>query len=373
MSKRRTILAQTLLPVFALLATKADAQNVPDKWSRVPGTEWTAIKPEAAGYSSARLEVLRQWLKNQQTTAMLIVVHGQVIFQYGDIKLAGNVASVRKSVLAMLYGNYVVSGKINLDKTVKELGLDDKQPFLPMEEHATLEQLLASRSGIYLPNGSFGQDETTPKRGSEYPGTHFFYNNWDFNAAGTAFEKLMGKNIYDALENDLAGPIGMQDFDRTLQRKTLTKVSVHPEYPMFLSTRDMARLGVLMARHGNWNGKQLIPTNWCSYIISPITPFDEINPTGLRVRGRMDRWGYGLLWWVWETPAFPGRISNGPLQGAYSAMGAGGQFITVLPQADMVIAHKVDIDKNPKASVDPIDYDAILAMVIGSKCSSNCK
>jgi hypothetical protein len=76
---------------------------------------------------------------------------------------------------------------------------------------------------------------------------------------------------------------------------------------------------------------------------------------------------------VWEASAFPGTIYNGPLQGAYSAMGAGGQFITVLPQADMVIAHKVNIDKDESASVDAMDYDAILAMVIDSKCAKECK
>jgi len=27
-----------------------------------------------------------------------------------------------------------------------------------------------------------------PKRGSEVPGTHYVYNNWDFDAAGVAFE-----------------------------------------------------------------------------------------------------------------------------------------------------------------------------------------
>jgi CubicO group peptidase (beta-lactamase class C family) len=78
---------------------------------------------------------------------MLVVVQGRVIFSYGDVTHTSKVASVRKSVLGMLYGNYVASGKIDLTKTVKQLGLDDNQPFLPSEEHVTLEQLLTSRSG----------------------------------------------------------------------------------------------------------------------------------------------------------------------------------------------------------------------------------
>jgi CubicO group peptidase (beta-lactamase class C family) len=343
-------------------------------WTRVPGSHWVRVKPESVGYHGARLEALRAWLRTQQTAAMLVTVHGNTIFEYGDLGLVSKVASVRKSVLAMLYGNYVVGGRIDTNKTVKDLGLDDIQPFLPIEEHATLEQLLTARSGIYLPSGDLDLDAQTPKRGSEYPGTRFSYNNWDFNAAGTAFEKLTGKDIYDALEADLARPIGMEDFDRARQKKVSTKpASVHPEYAMYFSTRDMARLGLLMARLGHWNNKQVIPTEWCRYITTLITPFREINPTSLRVSGRPDRWGYGVLWWVWDAPVYPGNVFDGPLQGAYSAMGSGGQFITVLPQADMVIAHKVDIDKNPNAQVTAMDYDVILSMVIGAKCTGNCK
>jgi len=136
-------------------------------WTHVPGVEWEHAKPEALGYSSTRLEALRAWLKTQQTASMMVVVHRKVIFEYGDLSLVSKVASVRKSVLSMLYGNYVINGKIDTNKTVKELGLDDKQPFLPIEEHATLEQLMTARSGVYLSSGNRSLDTQTPKRGSE--------------------------------------------------------------------------------------------------------------------------------------------------------------------------------------------------------------
>jgi CubicO group peptidase (beta-lactamase class C family) len=342
--------------------------------TRVPGVEWELAKPESMGYSTARLEALRAWVKAHQTTAMMVVVHGKVIFEYGDLKLASKVASVRKSVLSMLYGNYVASGKIDLGKTVKELGLDNKEePFLPIEEHATLEQLLTARSGIYIASGNGQLDPLTPKRGSEYPGTHFVYNNWDFDSAFMAFERLTEKNVYDALQTDLAVPIGMQDYDAAQQKKITGADPEHLRFAMYLSTRDMARVGQLMLRWGAWNGKQVIPADWIRYSTSIITPFDELNPTSLHVRGRPDRWAYGSLWWVWDAAVFPGSIYNGPLQGAYSAMGAGGQYITVIPFEDMVIVHKVDIDKDYRADISPMGYDAILAMVLDSKCGGKCQ
>jgi len=360
-----------LVAACSLISAEAIAQSSAPAY---PGADWERVKPESEGYSSARLEALRTWLKTQRTTAMLVSVHGKVIFEYGDLHLVSVVASVRKSVLAMLYGKYVFDGTIDLNKTVKEIGLDDVQKFLPIEKSATLEQLLTARSGIYIPTGNENLDPNAPRRGSQAPGSYFYYNSWDFNAAGTAFEKLTGKDIYNALESDLAKPIGMQDFERSRQKKiSAMPASVHPEYPMYLSTRDMARLGLLMLRDCNWNGKQLEPRDWCRYITRLITPFHEMNPPGWRALGRPDRWGYGAFWWVWDAPVWPGNQYLTPFQGAYSALGAGGQYITVLPGRYMVIAHKVDIDQDPNAQVTNTEYDAILQMVIASACPETCK
>src|SRR6185436_17123036 len=56
-----------------------------------------------------------------------------------------------------------------------------------------------------------------------------------------------------------------------------------------------------------------------------------LNPSFLR-RGRT---GYGYLWWVWDGP-----WNTGPYEGTYSGFGAVGQYITVIPKLDIVVAHK---------------------------------
>jgi CubicO group peptidase (beta-lactamase class C family) len=272
----------------------------------------------------------------------------------------------------MLQAARVASGKIDLEKTVKEIGLEDGQPFLPNEQNAKLIDLLTARSGIYLPSGDKELDQVEPRRGAFSPGAMWAYNNWDFNAAGVAFEKLTGKNIYDALDSDLARPLGFQDFDRKLQIKIPAPPSIHPEFAMSLSTRDMARLGLLMLHHGNWNGKQLISVDWSGWTTSVATHWQDISPA-FKSAGAPDRWGYGMLWWTWDVGPYPGDRYTGPWQGAYSAIGTGGQYITVFPLLDMVVVHKVDIGKDPKASVSPMAYDAILGMVIDSRCAGACK
>ena len=353
----------------------ATAQTAPD----FPAKDWQMVSPESEGYSSKKLEALRAWLAAGPTTAMVIVVHGHIIFSYGDTAKVSKIASVRKSILSMLYGKYQANKTIDLDKTVDELGLAEAdKPFLPIEKTATLFQLLCGRSGIYMLQGNVSPDKdlieaSEPRRGSEPPGMYFHYNDWDFNAAGTAFEKATGKNIYDALQSDLAVPIGMQDFDRAKQVKIPHDGQVHPEYAMYLSTRDMARLGLLMLRNGNWNGKQVIPVDWVQGSTGVWTPFEEMNPPYLRALGAPERWGFGLMWWVWDAHPYAGDRYFLPFQGAFEARGTAGQCITVLPARDMVLVHKVYIDVYPQPAVDQEQWDTITNMAISAACSGPCK
>jgi CubicO group peptidase (beta-lactamase class C family) len=361
-----------LVLLAASLAVPATHAQATDTSS--PRSNWEAVSPESVGYSSLRFNALTAYLKTEYTTAMMVAVHGKVIYQYGDVSRVSKIASVRKSVLSMLYGNYVASGKIDFEKTVKQIGLDDKQAFLPIEENATLYQLLAGRSGIYIVPDEpdpHSADSYQPRRGSELPGTYFSYNEWDFNAAGTAFEKLTGKNIYDALETDLARPIGMQDFDRGRQQKISGPASVHSEYAMYLSTRDMARLGQLMLRQGDWNGKQVISGDWVRYSTVLWTPFSEMNPAYLHNAAQPPRWGFGLMWFVWDEPPFLDHNWSGLMQGAFIAMGSGGQYIAVLPAEDMVIAHKVELDPY-RGAVNDTEWNTILNLVLGASCFDNC-
>jgi CubicO group peptidase (beta-lactamase class C family) len=325
-----------------------------------------------SGNTQARLDVLRLWLATNHTTGLVVSVGGKIWFEYGDVTHVSKVASVRKSILAILYGKYVAQGTIDLDKTLAEIGVEDVQSFLPVEKDATIRHVLAARSGVYLSSGNANLTDLSPRRGSQAPGTYFQYQNWDFNVAGAIFEKLTKRDIFAALEADLARPIGMQDFDRRRQEKhSALPDSKFPEYAMYLSTRDMARLGLLMLRGGTWQGAQLIPERWCRLITTLVTPQTDVHPRSLGEATWARRWGYGLLWWVWDAPNLP-RTVTGPYQGAYTAWGAYGQYITVLPVLDMVVAHTVAFDEAdekkglPIAEVSPEEYDAILGMLVAA-------
>jgi CubicO group peptidase (beta-lactamase class C family) len=128
-----------------------------------PGTDWKQVPPESEGFSGERLDALRSFLKTHLTDGMMIISRGRVVFEYGDTKLVSKVASVRKSMLSLLYAVEMQKGvKFDLDQTVVQLGLEDKTPFIESEQHATLQQLLMSRSGIYISSGNDEQDKLSP-------------------------------------------------------------------------------------------------------------------------------------------------------------------------------------------------------------------
>ncbi|WP_170110262.1 serine hydrolase domain-containing protein [Flavilitoribacter nigricans] len=303
-----------------------------------PGEEWTFNEtPEQDGWDRDKgRDLFRYLVDSTHITGMVVVHKGQIVFDYGDIVENSYIASCRKSVLAMLYGRYVENGQIDLSKSLADLGIDDVTPLLPREKEATVQDLISARSGIFLKASNPGDFlEFAPKRGVEKPGNYWLYNNWDFNSAGYIFESQTGKDIHDEVTVQLAEPLRMQDWDHSLQRKSGNlEVSRFPAYHMWFSTRDMARIGLLMLNRGNWDGQQIISESWIDEMLKQRTTYQEVNNNVPIFHGTGVDFGYGYMWWLWEN------VKDERLKNAYSAMGAMGQSITVYPEMDVVVAYK---------------------------------
>ena len=346
-------------------------QRVPSPGGAVgPGQEWQRIAdPTTLGYSRAGLDSALTIARGMRTSALLVAVGGNSLLEHGDLADTSYIASARKSVLSMLYGRYVENGTIRLDEALAEIGIDDRRALLPLERTATVEQLLGARSGVYHPGSNPGDALVmAPPRGSQKPGTYNLYSNWDFNALGTIFEKKTGRSIYDAFESDIARPIGMQDFHRSVHRRQGdTTKSIHPAYHFVLSTRDMARLGQLMLRDGRWGGRQVIPASWVRRSTRTVTPPAEMNPPGIRAQALAFGQGYSFLWWTRERPD-----TTDVFHGAYAAEGAFGQYILVVPKLDMVVAHKVVARGGPSEnqSVSLPQFEALVRAVVSARCRS---
>ena len=73
---------------------------------------------------------------------------------------------------------------------------------------------------------------------------------------------------------------------------------------------------------------------------------------------------YGYMWWLID------EFQNKEVyQGAYTAIGYGGQFITVFPTLKMVVAHKTKLNLltmlgiTYKATEDPVYYNIIEQLI----------
>ncbi|MEP7322732.1 MAG: serine hydrolase [Saprospiraceae bacterium] len=341
---KKLIVLSLLLPFLISAQTAKVLQSMVDVY---PDSTWERINnPSDYGWNNTKLKQLRSFIiDSSQTTGMVVVQHGKILFGYGDEQELSYLASCRKSVLSMLYGPFVANGKINLNTTIEQLGLDDVGGLLPIEKKATIKDLLTARSGVYHPASNEGDASSmAPKRGSVSPGSFWLYNNWDFNIAGYILEQQTGKNIYQLIESILAKPLQMQDWKIEAQRKTGdTTRSKYKAYHMWFSTRDMARLGYLMLRNGKWKNQQVLPSDWVKRTTSVVTSYNE----AMQNKTAYFHFGYGYLWWIWDAP-----YNKGAFEGAYSATGAYGQFITVLPKLDLVIAHKTKYEYERQVSTE---------------------
>lgn len=325
-----------------------------------PDSTWQPA-PDASneGWNKDALNGLKRFIiDSTNATGMVVIQSGRMLFDYGDTKETSYLASCRKSILSMLYGPFIANKRIDLSATMEQLHIDDVGGLLPVEKKATVRDLLTARSGVYHPASNAGDASAmAPKRGSVQPGSFWLYNNWDFNVAGYILEQQTGRTIYQLIDSILARPLQMQDWNIKEQRKTGdTTQSKYLAYHMWFSTRDMARIGYLMLRNGKWKDQQVIPADWVKLTTSVVSPYKK----AVEDKTAYFHFGYGYLWWIWDTP-----YNKDYYEGAYSATGAFGQFITVLPKLDLVVAFKTKYEYGRQTPTDL--YLKVLDKLIAAK------
>ena len=287
--------------------------------------DWPKAKPDEVGYDADRLALIPRAIVRYglATSAMMVVVGGKVIFEYGDTSAVSDVSSCWPSLLSVLYGKYVHIRRINLDETLADIGISDVGGLERREQQATVRDVVSSRSCCFHPAANEPPGKDPVPRGSLLPGHDFTYNDWDFNVAASIFENKTGRMLADAFDTDVAQPLHFQDWDRSNFRMTGNlDVSEHLACSISLSTRDMARVGEVMLRKGRWKGLHVVPKEWVEASTRQVSRFTQGG-------------GYGYMWWIEKENQKPAVY-----KGAFSARGLNAQRITVIPALDMVIAHK---------------------------------
>lgn len=346
-------LAPTLLIIVSLFAAAASAATFPGKTWEI------AASPEEHGFSASKLAAAREFSSKIKTAAVMVVHDGVVVAQWGEVDGKFNTHSIRKSFLATLYGKPVREGKIDLDATLGKLGLDDKPPLTKEEKKATVRDCLKARSGIYHPAlyETEGMRKLKPERSSRAAGTFWYYNNYDFNVSGFIYEKLTGRKIFEAIDQEIAKPIGMEDYSPADGQYVSGEESIYPAYPFRVTARDLARFGLLMMNRGNWNGTQVIDAAW----VDESTRYHS-DATLYSTSG------YGYMWWVArDHNKFPHLPHARLPEGTYSARGAGGHHVIVIPAYKLVIVHRVNTDAGVRHEVSSANVGRLVQRILDAR------
>ena len=325
-----------------------------------PGAVWeNAARPEDAGFSSEKLAQAHEYADEIKSAAVVIVSGGRIVYEWGEVERKFKTHSIRKSFLSALYGRYVREGVIDLDKTMAELGIDDVPPLSEEEKQATVRDCLKARSGVYHTAlyESAGMKRLKPARHSVKAGTHWYYNNWDFNVSGAIFEKQTGRKIYEAIEEEIARPIGMEHYTAADGEYVTGEESIYPAYPFRITARDLARFGWLMLNKGNWDGAQVIDADW----VEESTRYHSD-------AALYSKSGYGYMWWVARDfnkfSLLPGVALP---EGTFMAHGSGGHSVLIMPAYDLVIVHRVDTDVRGGKRVSKEEEGRLVGLILSAR------
>jgi len=299
--------------------------------------------PEAQGVSSRAIrEFVEAADKIDTMHSYMIVRHGRVVAEGWWKPEAADrlhvLNSVTKSFNATAVGLAIAEGKLSLDDPVLKFFPADA-PADPSENLKALKvrDLLTMSGGHETEprsvNGAPSVKTFLAHPFPHRPGTHFQYNSMGSYTLAGIVTKVTGQTSLDYLKPRLFDPLGIED----------------PQWPtspegyslagggLKVRTEDIAKLGQLYLRGGQWNGKQLIPREWVEMATSKQVPNDQESHTKMGIDWRQ---GYGFQFWRCTHNAFRGD-------------GAGGQFVVVIPDKDAVIAITADTG-NMQAELDVI-------------------
>lgn len=146
-------------------------------------------------------------------------------------------------------------------------------------------------------------------------GTEYSYCTGAPVTLGAIVSNASGKSIPEFASENLFQPLGINDYAWEFMPNGRADTGGH----LHMRPRDMMKFGLLFLNHGQWNGTQIISSDWVE---------ESTRPDG-DVPGRNTQYGY--LWW-YTTGSVNGNTLNG-----YFANGNGGQLIFIFEEIDMVI------------------------------------
>jgi CubicO group peptidase (beta-lactamase class C family) len=145
------------------------------------------------------------------------------------------------------------------------------------------------------------------------------YRNCDPLALATIFHDTvlgLGGNPLTWAQAELFDAVGMHGLTQEPDRSGRFVCSGFN----YGTARDWARLGLLLLAGGEWQGRQVLPEGWATFMRTPAPAWKAAN--------------YGAQLWINSVAEFVL-----PADTFYLA-GGGGQYVFVVPSADLVIVRQ---------------------------------
>jgi CubicO group peptidase (beta-lactamase class C family) len=294
-----------------------------------------------------RQQAIDNIAEQQYIDGLLILKNGDIVFEqyYGSLKpeLPHLMNSVSKSVVALVAGKLAAQGVIDLDKPVSHYvpalaksgyAPDSLQTVLDMRDGSDYTEdypdftttfrlqdcAIGWTDADYCPkNGPESLYEFLPMIGrDEAKLGKFSYRSGSTNVIGWVLEAATGQPLAELISEHVWQPMGAE-FDANI---TVDKGGfVLADHGMSSTLRDLTRLGLLVLNNGKALGKEVIPAPFIQDILAqqgdPNWPYPA--PEGYTP-------SYRSFWW--------GEGNSG---GDVSGYGIHGQFVRVVPEADLVI------------------------------------
>lgn len=279
-----------------------------------------------------------------RTSAIVILHKGQVVAeQYArgiDRTTPQRTWSVAKSLTSTIIGAAIYDGILGLDN---EAIISDFNKGGDPRRAITLRHVLNMASGlesnspgsrtdrIYF-GGAAVADQLADRSFEAIPGTRFNYSNVDTLIAMRALREAMGNDAaYRAFPHtEVLQKIGA--------RHTILETDWNGDYvsssQVWMTARDMARLGQLYLQDGKWGGEQILPPDWIDFVTTPA----PAQPEGGEV-------GYAGSFWLMNNVA-------GVPSDTFAGFGNRGQYMVVVPSRDLVIVRRgFDVAGEPRFEI----------------------
>lgn len=268
------------------------------------------VRPEDVGISSANvLKYLKMLDDRGLATHSVLLARGDNLFtecywEPFDQDTQHRMYSTTKSYVGIAVAQLIAEGKLSLDDKIVDF-FPECQPkeIHPWFKEQTIGNMLTMQTcvtnhfwlGDYPENRVQHYFELVPCRPA---GTAFYYDSEGSFVLGALVEKVTGMKLLDYLRSRCLDEIG---FSKEAHCLTAPGGYSWGDSALICTSRDQLLFGRLLAKKGEWNGKQLLDRNAVETACSKLV--DNYGDDGLAVH-TYDNTGYGYQIWRIHGRAF---------------------------------------------------------------------